>query len=567
MLERLTVRGLGIIDQAVLEPEPGFVVLTGETGAGKSLLVESLKLLAGQRAQSDLVRSGDERLVVEGWFRLAGSPSVDGILAELGVEHDGTLVVRRELTAEGRGRAWLNDLAVTAGSLQRLAPHLLAIHGQHEQYGLAEPVEQRRLVDEFGGLERPCAEVAAAWSAWQEADQELRRLEAARDRRRDRLDAIAFQLAEIDALGPQPGEDERLRERRQLLRHAVRLLELSGAVLGRLSDDDGAVVDALAQAGREVEQMAACGLSLNGVLQRLDEAEVAVAEAVRQLQELSGGIEEDPAELDSLETRLARLEQLMLKYGSPVERLLEHRDHLEAERRELEGMEVRLGVASSAAREALAVYSHAAQVLDSVRRSAGDSLLETVAGLLGRLNMGQTRVEFQWAARPDGTSPLERDGRPVAFDAGGIELPELLIAPNPGEELRPMARIASGGELSRLHLAVRTALRGRRGETGLTLLFDEVDSGLGGTTAAALAGLLAELARVDQVMVVTHLPQVAALAGCHFRVEKVEHEGRAVTRVERLTGEAREREVARMLSGERLGPSALAHARTLLGQP
>jgi DNA repair protein RecN (Recombination protein N) len=567
MLERLTVRGLGIIDEAILEPEPGFVVLTGETGAGKSLLVESLKLVAGQRAQSELVRSGDERLVVEGWFRVIGSPSVDAILSELGVEHDGTLVVRRELTAEGRGRAWLNDLAATAGSLQRLAPHLLAIHGQHEQYGLADPVEQRRLVDEFGGLEGPCAEVAAAWSLWQAADLELRRLEAARDRRRDRLDAIAFQLAEIDAFSPQPGEDESLGERRQLLRHAVRLLELSGSVLGRLSDGEPAVVDELARAGREVEQMAACGLALEGVVQRLDEAGVAVAEAVRQLQDLSGGIEEDPAELDAVEARLARLEQLMLKYGSPVERLLEHRDRLEAERHELQGVEVRLGTASTAAREALAAYSRAAQVLDAARCHAGKRLLETVSSLLGRLNMGGTRLEFAWAARSDGSSPLERDGRPVAFDADGVELPELLIAPNPGEEPRPMARIASGGELSRLHLALRTAVRGRRGETGLTLLFDEVDTGLGGTTAAALAGLLAELARVDQVLVVTHLPQVAALAGCHFRVEKVEHDGRAVTRVERLDGEAREREIARMLSGERLGASALAHARALLGRP
>ena len=566
MLERLTVRGLGIIDEAMLEPEPGFVVLTGETGAGKSLLVESLKLLAGQRAQSDLVRSGDERLVVEGWFRLAGSLSIDAILAELGIEHDGTLVVRRELTSEGRGRAWLNDLAVTAGSLQRLAPHLLAIHGQHEQYGLADPVEQRRLVDTFGALEGPRAEVAAAWSGWQEADLELKRLEAARDRRRDRLDAIAFQLAEIDGLAPQPGEDESLRERRQLLRHAVRLLELSCSVLERLSDGDQAVVDELARASREVEQMAACGLSLEGVVQRLDEAGVAVAEAVRKLQDLSGGIGEDPAELDAVETRLARLDQLMLKYGSPVERLLEHRDRLEAERGELQGVEVRLGAASVAAREALAAYGHAAQTLDAVRREAGERLLETVSGLLGRLNMGGTRLKFQWAARADGSSPLERDGRRVAFDGEGVELPELLIAPNPGEELRPMARIASGGELSRLHLALRTALRSRRGATGLTLLFDEVDSGLGGTTAAALAGLLAELARVDQVLVVTHLPQVAALAGCHFRVEKVERDGRAVTRVEHLDDEAREREVARMLSGEKLGQSALAHARTLLGR-
>ncbi len=565
MLERLVVRSVGIIDAVTLEPGSGFVVLTGETGAGKSLLVESLKLLAGQRAASEMVRSGDDRLTVEGWFRVGPGPGPEELLAELGVDHDGELVIRRELTSEGRGRAWLNDVPVTAGSLQRLAPHLLAIHGQHEQYGLADPDVQCRLVDEYGDHGECVGKVAAAFAEWEETEAERRRLEEARSRRRDRLDVISFQIAEIDGLAPEPGEDAALAERRQVLRHAVRLLELTTAVLERLGEGEQVgVVDELARAEREVAEVASFGLPLDGAAARLGDARVAVEEVLREVQDLAAGIQEDPSELDAVETRLARLEQLMLKYGSPIERVLEHREALVAERGSLEHVEERLEDATRAARDALEAYAREAQALDDARKEAGRRLLDTVSTVLARLNMSGAALDFRWQPRPDPASPLQRDGRGVAFSAAGVAIPELLIAPNPGEELRPMAKIASGGELSRLHLALRTALRGRRPGERLTLLFDEVDSGLGGATAAALAGLLADLAASDQVLVVTHLPQVAALADCQFRVEKVSSGGRAVTRVRRLAETERAEEVARMLAGERLGESALAHARALL---
>jgi DNA repair protein RecN (Recombination protein N) len=256
----------------------------------------------------------------------------------------------------------------------------------------------------------------------------------------------------------------------------------------------------------------------------------------------------------------------MLKYGAPVERLLEHRERLLEERRELEAVEDRLAVASAAAREALEAYDRAARDLERNRRRAGRELLAEVARVLGDLRMGGTLLELSWQPRPDPGSPLVRDGRGVAFGPDGVEECELLIAPNPGEELRPMARIASGGELSRIHLALRTALRARHPSAGLTLLFDEVDSGLGGGTATALAGLLASLAATDQVLVVTHLPQVAARAASHFRVEKVVEAGRAVTRVARLDGDGRELELARMLGSEEPSDTARAHARDLLGR-
>jgi DNA repair protein RecN (Recombination protein N) len=310
--------------------------------------------------------------------------------------------------------------------------------------------------------------------------------------------------------------------------------------------------------------MAECGLDVAGARERLTEARVHAEEVAREVRELVSNLAEDPSELEAVESRLHRLEQLMLKYGSPLERVLEHRDELMAERLDLDGVEDRLSEAEAAAAASLAEYDRRAGRLDAARREAGRSLTEAVEAVLAKLDMAGTTLRFRWQPRPDDRSPLRRDGQPVAFDEGGVDLCELQIAANPGEEPRSMARIASGGELSRIHLAVRTVLLGPRRGSGLTLLFDEVDSGLGGTAAAALAGLLADLAVQHQVLVVTHLPQVAARAAHHHRVEKVPLDGRAVTRVRVLDPDGREEEIARMLSGGQLTATARSHARTLL---
>jgi DNA repair protein RecN (Recombination protein N) len=564
MLERLFIRGLGIISAVELDLAGGFAVLTGETGAGKSLLVESLKLLGGQRAQSDMVRTGDDRLRIEGIFVVGPDSSVSAILDELGVPSAERLIIRRELTGGGRGRAWVNDVVVTAGALQRIAPHLLAIHGQHEQHGLADGEVQRRLVDDFGSHEDVLERTAELYHKWRQAADELERLQIQRTTRRDRLDTITFQLQEIDAVDPCEGEDDELRRRRQVLRHANRLADLAASLLDRLSDGESSVVDGLAAAERDLDAITQCGVSLEGGGERLQEARIQVEDVVREIQALGDDAQADPGELETTESRLHTLEQLMLKYGATVAEVLAHRHGLLEERSELESVEERLDRAEAEADNALAEFDHAATALDAARVAAGADLAAAVEDVLARLAMGGTRLEFTWQPRADSTSPLLRAGEQVAFDADGVDECELLIAANPGEEPRPMARIASGGELSRVHLAIRTVLRKQRPVGGLTLLFDEVDSGLGGATAAALAELLADLAADDQVLVVTHLPQVAAKADGHYRVEKILEDGRATTRVSPLGEQEREAEVARMLAGGELTESARSHARVLL---
>ena len=567
MLERLSVRGLGIIDAVELDFPGGFAALTGETGAGKSLLVESLKLLCGQRAQTDMVRSGDERLFVEGEF----SPSDDSRLAEvfedLGVPDGDAVVLRREVQEAGRSRCWINDMSVTAGALQRVAPYLMAIHGQHEQYGLSDGGAQRKLVDDFAGHKDLVESVRSKYGAWQSAAAELARLSKAQASRRDRLDTISYQLQEIKAANPHDNEDEELRNRRLVLRHSARIADLSSSLCDGLSDGDAAVVDGLAKAERDLAEMAECGLPVAEVVARITESRVLVEDVVREIQGLKGTADSDPDELESIESRLHLLDQLMLKYGGSLTEVLAHRDALSSERRELESVEERLDEAQAAADAALGDFDNAAAALDASRRDAGAEFAAEVEQVLERLAMEGTRLEFRWQPRIETSSPLRRAGDPVAFDADGVNECVLFLAANPGEELRPMARIASGGELSRAHLALRTVLRSCRHAAGLTLLFDEVDSGLGGATAAALAELLAALAAVDQVLVVTHLPQVAARADGHYKVEKIAEDGRAVTRVAPLDPEERETEIARMLAGDELTETARAHARVLLGTP
>jgi DNA repair protein RecN (Recombination protein N) len=301
MLERLSVRGLGIIDAVDLQLDSGFAALTGETGAGKSLLVESLKLLAGQRAQSEMVRTGDDRLQVEGVFSVAWETPLASVLEDLGIQQTDEIVLRREVTEGGRGRAWLNDVTVTAGALQKMAPHLLAIHGQHEQHGLADSSVQRRLVDDFGTPQELLVETRKRHDLWQTAADELERLRRQHANRRDRLDTISFQLQEIDGVAPTVGEDEDLARRRQLLRHASRIADLTSSLLDSLSDGETSAVDRLARAEREITDIAECGVVLDGGVERLVEARVHVEEVVREVQTLVADTKAHPGELEATE--------------------------------------------------------------------------------------------------------------------------------------------------------------------------------------------------------------------------------------------------------------------------
>ena len=562
MLRQLDVRDLGIIDALHLELSGGFTVLTGETGAGKSLLVQSLQLLGGERADADAVRGGCDRAVVEGRFDEPAAPAARALLEELGVAVADELVLRREVSAQGRSRAWVNDAAVTVGALQRLAPFLLAVHGQHEQRGLADPATHLALVDAAGGLLELRARVGEAFARWSEVRAALAEQRRALAARRDRLDVIEFQVREVDAARPQLDEEEALREERALLRHAERIGELLAAARGVLGGDGGAV--GLARAARAVRELQSLDLPVAEVAEGLDQARLLAEEAERELERLAERVRFDPPRLEAVEERLALLERLARKYGGSVAAALAHRDRLLAERRGLEGAEDEIARLEGEERSLTDSYLGLARELSAARAEASRRFAREVARVLAKLGMAKVLFALRLAPRAAADGELELGDERVRAAADGVDVGELWISTNPGEPARPLVRVASGGELSRVHLAIRTVLREQRREDRLALLFDEVDAGIGGRVADELGALLASLGERDQVLVVTHLPQVAARADTHLVVRKQPAQGRTVTRAERAAGEARVDELVRMLGGGADTPAARAHARELL---
>jgi DNA repair protein RecN (Recombination protein N) len=562
MLRQLDVRDLGIIDVLHLELSAGFTVLTGETGAGKSLLVQSLQLLAGERADAEAVRGGREKLLVEGRFDEPSAVAARALLDELGVGAADELVLRREVSAQGRSRAWVNDSAVTLGALQRLAPYLLAVHGQHEQRGLADPATHLLLVDEAGGLVELRARVGAAFAAWTEVRAALAEQRQALAARRDRLDVIEFQVREIDGARPRPGEDEELREERTLLRHAERIGELLAGARGVLGGEGGSV--GLARAARAVRELQSLDLPVRELAEGLDQAQVLAEEADRELERLAERVRFDPPRLEAVEERLALLERLARKYGGSLTAALAHRDLLLGERCDLEGAEEEIARLEIEERARTASYLAAARDLSAQRAEAAKRFAREVARVLASLGMPRIAFSLRLSLRTTPDGEVEVGGERVSPAADGIDAGELWISTNPGEPPRPMVRVASGGELSRIHLAIRTVLRERRRSDRLALLFDEVDAGIGGQVADELGALLASLGERDQVLVVTHLPQVASRAGAHFVVRKQPAQGRTVTRAERVDGESRVEELVRMLGGGAATPAARQHARELL---
>jgi len=565
VLRELEVRDLGIIDRVRLELPEGFVVLTGETGAGKSLLVQSLKLLSGERGDADMLRAGAEKLLVEGCF--APVPRVlAAVLAELGVEAQGELVIRREMTAQGRSRAWVNDVPVTLAALQKLSPALLRIAGQHEQRDLADPTTHLALVDTFGELGPLAEEVARAFVAWEKAREALTSCRKRLAERRDRLDLIAFQLGEIAAARLRPGEQEALLEERAFLRHGERIGELLASARQALAGEGGTAQ--LARATKAVRELAGLGVAVGEVEEQLEQARVLAEEALRVLDGLADRVRVDPGRLEEVENRLALIERLARKYGGSVEAVLEHFAALEQEKELLEGAEEQLATLEREEQAAQGTYLSKALALRDAREGAGAAFAAAVAQVLARLGMGGTQLALRQRLRTGEEGSLTWEGQTLRPAPWGIADGELYVSPNPGEPLKPLAKIASGGELSRIHLAIRTVLRqSTAGQEPMTLLFDEVDSGIGGRVAEEVGKLLRELGRREQVLVVTHLPQVASRANAHLVVSKHTRQGRTVTEVVRVEGEARVAELVRMLGASEDSTAARRHAQELLARP
>ena len=569
MLVDLHLRNLAVLAGASVEFGSGLNVLTGETGAGKSIVVDSLALLGGARAASDLVRAGAEQLAVSGVFRLQGpgAAAAAALLGEAGVEVDGAeIVVRREIGREGRNRVFLNDQPVTLRLLAELAPLLLRIHGQREELGLAVPDLQRAWLDRSGGDEAAALldAVDKAYERWAGLAARLERLRGDARLRTERLDLLRFQLGEIDRVRPHAGEEDELRRERDQLRHREAIERGLGGALDLLLDGEASASDRLAGAREQLLDVAVWEPGVEEAARTLAELAASLGETARELRTLLPSSDDEPGRLDAIEERLAGLERLMRRHGGSTVELLAARARIAEELGELEHDESHRDELEKEIAEALADYRRAALALSAGRERWGGGLSTRLTEELADLALERARLSVRLERRARADSPLEIDGRAVEFGSSGLDAVVFAFSPNPGEEPRPLGRIASGGELSRVFLALQLAARGEAVAGGPALVFDEVDAGIGGAAAAAVGRKLQRLATAGQILAVTHLPQVACHADRHFKVEKRVEGGRTFAEVRALSAEERVEEIARMLGGAEITKRTRSHAAEML---
>lgn len=567
MIESLRIRDLAVVADTELELGPGLNVLTGETGTGKSLVLGALELLAGARAAADRVRTGAEHAVVEAVLRCPPGSPLAAALAERGLAaEDEALIARRQVpaggrTGGGRSRAWLAGQLVPVSLLGEILGERIEISSQHESQGLRRPETHALLLDTYGGLLDVRAAVALAHGRARALDAEIAALRGQAEERERRRDYLAFQVREIDEARLQPDELRSLEAERARLLHAERLGADAARAAAALSGDPAAAdapaaLDLLAAAARRIEELTALDASLGPLGERLAGAHAELADVAADLEAYASRIEADPGRLAELEERLDRLERLRRKYGPDVDAILAFRERAAAELAESQGADARLAACEAERAEAAARLAEDAGRLSRGRRKAARRLGEALTAALVDLALPHAALEMELA-------PLAAEPGGLACGPGGGEAPQFVFRANPGEPVRPLRRVASGGELSRVFLAVKNVLR--KDDAGLVLVFDEVDAGVGGAVAERVGRSLAELAEQHQVLCITHLPQIAALADTHFRVTKSAAGGRTSARVERLEGDARVDEIARMAGGARIAEATRRHARALLG--
>jgi len=556
LLERLIVSDLALVERVEIMLGPGLNVITGETGAGKTLLVDALSLLLGGKPEPDAVREGARAAVVEGEFRIESDRAgeIAALASEWGIEFDGeTLIVRREVQSNGRSRALVNQAAVTQGALQRLGERLADLHGQHEHQSLLRPEGGLETLDRLAGLETARDLYRERLAEWRDAAEELERLEQQIRSYAERRDYLREAARELDEARLAEGEEDSLAREAARLSHADRLRELIAGALADLTEDENAAADRLGRALHAVEHAATFDPSLEERLTSLREASIAANEAARALGHYAGGLESDPRALEQVEERRDLIARLTRKYRRTVAELLDWSDELRAELATGEDAEGALRRATEREAGARARCRHAAEQLSEQRRAASDEWSAAISMELKPLGLANARLDFVTSAR-------ESEG--AAFHANGLDRVEMSFTPNPGEPARPLPRIASGGELSRVMLALKCALQAR--DRVDLLVFDEVDSGIGGVVAQAVGERLRRLAEHRQIVCVTHLALIAALGNQHVRVFKRVHGGRTVTRIDRLEGAERVEELARMLAGDRVTETTRRQARELL---
>ena len=561
MLKFLDIRDFALVDHVSLQLREGLNLLTGETGSGKSIIVDALGLLVGAKAQAEMVRTGCDKATVSGFFEVPEAEQLRGLLEESGLEFDAEgLIVRREIVQGGRGRAFINNQMVPVAFLRKLGKHWVDIHGQSDQQSLFSRDSQLRFLDLCADHRDSLSEVEALYREIERRCEQILRLKQSERERLRTIDQLSFQMEDIRKAGlSSPDEESQLMEERRLLSNADRLFQASHQAYAHLYESDESVGVLLKQTGRLLEELEALDPRCHGLHEQFQSARISIEDVSLALRAYRSRIEVNPQRLDWVEGRLAEIDRLKRKYGGSVEEVIAYGQRVARELAELREADRRVEVLEKERLELESRYLKRARELSQRRKAAAEKLETSMQKELGQLAMERTR--FRVAFSP----ALSQAGGAVQKIPGtwrGIDVIDFMISPNPGEDLKVLARIASGGEISRIMLALKTIRT--IDDRGKTLVFDEVDAGIGGRAADVVGRKLKGLSKANQVLCVTHLPQIASYADNHFHIEKRVETERTVTRVFQLDHERRIGEIARMISGERVTASVLKHAAELL---
>jgi DNA repair protein RecN (Recombination protein N) len=551
MLLELVVENYAVVDRISVRFHAGLNLLTGETGSGKSIVVDALGLLLGGRASSDMIRSGTDRARVSGVFEIGRRAAKT--LAQAGFETvDGELLLDREIQANGKSRVYVNNRPASVALLKDLAPHLGDIHGQHDQQLLFEPVAQLSMLDAFAKVGELRGKLRETFAWWKRTADEIALLEGAEQEKLRMIDLWQFQRNEIEAAELSPGEDEQLETERRVQQNAGKLLETAGAAFDALYESPESALSVVRAVSKKLDELAKVDNHMLDMRQSLEPALIAIQDVAYSLRDYLGRVEANPARLEEIETRLAAIEKLKRKYGKSVEDILAFGADVARRIGEVETATERLENLERERSHLAKQYEHTAAELSALREVAALDLARRVEHELKPLAMD--RIVFRI------------DLQPANWSETGADRAQFLVSANAGEEPRPLERIASGGELSRIALALKTCLVGA--PSGLassprTLVFDEIDAGISGRAAEGVARRLKKLAVESQVLCVTHLAQIACFADHHYKVGKFERDGRTVAEINELAPAAGTEEIGRMLSGQKLTPEALRHAAEL----
>lgn len=551
MLSFLKIRNLALVEDVTWDLGAGLVGVTGETGAGKSIIVGALKLILGERADRGLIRNGQDTCTVEASFHLKNTATLDAVLEEAGLEacQDGELLIKRSISTGGANKQFVNCSPVTIQVLKNLGEHLVDLHGPHDHQSLNSRDRQLDMLDKYAGLEELSERYQGLWQQWRAAVTELDELENSERSSSQQVDMLRFQVQEIAAAALKPGEEEEIEARHRIAANGARLTELCAAITSRLSDGEGGVLDALREIGRSIHELEKIDPASAKLFEGFNSAQIELTELESSVQDYADELDTDSAELAELDQRIHTLQTLKRKYGPTVAAILEFHEEAERKLAKIENRGGELERLQKLVRERLAETEKVGKQLSKKRADAAPKLAKEVAAHLADLGFKRSVFEVQLASLPE----PERHG---------LEEVDFQFAPNPGEPLKPLRLTASSGEMSRVLLAVKSALA--KQDAVPLLVFDEIDANVGGNIAEAVGRKMASLGSTHQVIAITHFPQVASLAQSHFVVTKEISGDRTKSNIREVAGEERVEELARMLGGKI--ESAREHARSLLTQ-